>query len=197
MPFVWLHIFEPSRPMSFSYAFMWPLTLLAIAGARFVGFAPLSALFVLASVTLLGCDSKLDQSKDLAEIETVLNDWHVAASNADEERYLGHMTDDGVFMGTDATERWSTSEFREFVHPHFARGNGWNYKSKDRHVIFSKEGATAWFDERLINEKYGELRGTGVLTKIGNKWKIAHYNMSFPLPNNLTPQIVEMIKQKD
>ena len=44
-----------------------------------------------------------------AEIETidaVLDDFHDAAAHGDKARFLGHMTDDAVFMGTDESERW-------------------------------------------------------------------------------------------
>jgi hypothetical protein len=33
----------------------------------------------------------------------MLDDWHQAASVADESRYFGHFALNGVFMGTDAT----------------------------------------------------------------------------------------------
>ena len=38
------------------------------------------------------------------QVAAVLDNWHQAASVADEARYLGHFAPDGVFMGTDATE---------------------------------------------------------------------------------------------
>src|SRR5690349_16554349 len=43
---------------------------------------------------------------DEKAIGAVLDDWHAAAAAADEERYFGLMTEDSVFLGTDATERW-------------------------------------------------------------------------------------------
>jgi len=48
----------------------------------------------------------------------------------------------------------------------------------------------AWFDERLQNEKYGETHGSGVLER---SWKIVHYNLSFTVPNELAPELVERI----
>ena len=39
------------------------------------------------------------------DVATVLDDWHQAASVADEARYFGHFAPNGIFMGTDATER--------------------------------------------------------------------------------------------
>src|SRR4051812_40561853 len=41
----------------------------------------------------------------------VLNDWHDAAAHADLPRYLSHWTNQSVFLGTDANERWAGKEF--------------------------------------------------------------------------------------
>jgi hypothetical protein len=52
----------------------------------------------------------------------------------------------------------------------------------------------AWFDELLDSASYGECRGSGVVRKEGGQWKIAHYNLSIPVPNALAKKIVEEIK---
>jgi hypothetical protein len=41
------------------------------------------------------------------QVGAVLDDWHQAASVADEARYFGHFAPNGIFMGTDATGRSS------------------------------------------------------------------------------------------
>ena len=38
--------------------------------------------------------------------------------------------------------------------------------------------------------------GTGVVRKIGDTWKIAHYNLTIPIPNDLAKSVVEMIRAK-
>lgn len=129
-----------------------------------------------------------------AAVAAVLDDWHDAASKGDGERYFGHMTADAVFMGTDATERWTVDEFREYAAPHFADGEGWTYVPGDRHVLFAADGVTAWFDERLQNAGYGELRGTGVLRAEGGAWKLVHYSMTFTVPNDVARDVVARIK---
>lgn len=128
------------------------------------------------------------------EVERVLDDWHAAAAETDEERYFGHFAPDGVFLGTDASERWTVAEFREYAHPHFAKGRGWTYVPSHRHVTFSDDGTLAWIDERLENEKYGQLRGTGVLRLVEGRWKLAHYSMSFTIPNEITLEAVAVIR---
>lgn len=130
---------------------------------------------------------------DRVVIGQVLDDFHKAASDADEARYFGHIADDGVFIGTDATERWDRKTFREYAHPHFAAGKGWTYAPRDRHIDI--HGDVAWFDELLDNAKYGECRGTGVLRKSGGTWKIVQYSLSIPIPNSVAGEVVKTIRK--
>jgi hypothetical protein len=127
------------------------------------------------------------------QVAAVLDDWHQAASVADEARYFDHFAANGVFMGTDATERWTVSEFREWARPHFKRKAAWSFKPHDRHIEFSADGKTAWFDEMLDTPNLGPCRGSGVLVRAGRAWKIAQYNLSIPIPNDLADGIVKEI----
>ena len=127
-----------------------------------------------------------------AAVEAVLDDWHDAAAKADEQRYFAHMAADAIYLGTDASERWTKEEFRAYAHPHFASGKGWTYEPRERHVSVAQD--VAWFDERLWNAKYGECRGTGVLRKVGGKWKIVHYSLSLPIPNDVVPELLQLLK---
>ena len=56
---------------------------------------------------------------------------------------------------------------------------------RERHVAFDRDGSTAWFDEVLENEKYGLCRGSGVLVLRDDAWRIAQYNLTFLVPNEL------------
>lgn len=145
----------------------------------------------------LGGFAQLDANRTelVTEIEAVLDDFHLAASEADFERYFGHFTGDGVFVGTDATERWSVSEFQAYAAPVFATGSGWTYTAIERHVTLSPTGEVAWFDERLHNAKYGETRGSGVLVRRGGRWRISQYVLSIPVPNDLAGDLVERIAE--
>jgi hypothetical protein len=126
-------------------------------------------------------------------VAAVLDDWHQAASVADEARYFSHFAPDGVFMGTDATERWTVSEFRVWARPYFAKGKAWSFKARDRHVAFAGDGKVAWFDEMLDTPNLGVCRGSGVLTMVEGVWKISQYNLSVPIPNSLVDGIVKQI----
>jgi len=128
------------------------------------------------------------------DVDAVLDDFHDAASQADAERYFGHFTDHAVFFGTDITERWTVDEFKAYAMPFFNEGRGWTYVKQSRHVFHSDDGDTAWFDEILLNENFGETRGTGVLLHTEDGWKIAQYHLTLPVPNNLIYDLVEMIE---
>ena len=133
---------------------------------------------------------------EVKSINAMLDGWHDAAAKADETRYFGAMTSEFVFLGTDATERWDRASFRTFAHPYFAKGTAWTFTPRDRHVILSPRGDVAWFDEKLDSASYGECRGSGVVRRDGKTWKIAHYNLTIPIPNDLAKTIVGMIREK-
>ncbi|MBC7773522.1 MAG: nuclear transport factor 2 family protein [Pyrinomonadaceae bacterium] len=126
-------------------------------------------------------------------VSKVLDDWHDAAAKADEKRYFDHFAPGAIFMGTDATERWNVQEFRAYAKPHFDKGKAWSFTPHDRHVMFAADARTAWFDEQLDTPNLGPSRGSGVLALLGGAWKIAHYNLTIPVPNDLAGDIVKQI----
>lgn len=128
------------------------------------------------------------------EVAAVLDDWHAAAAAADEARYFGHFAPDAVFLGTDGGERWTAEEFRRFAHPYFAKGKAWSFRAVSRHVAFSPDGGVAWFDEALETRNLGPARGSGVLLRSGGGWKVVQYNLSIPIPNDLTSDFKKRIE---
>ncbi len=127
-------------------------------------------------------------------IDTVLSSFHQAASEADGELYFSLFAEGAIFMGTDATERWTVDEFKAYTEPYFSQGRGWTYKKTERFIFVAANSETAWFDEMLWNEKYGTCRGTGVLTYVDGSWKISQYNLSIPMPNDLAAEFTNKIK---
>lgn len=125
----------------------------------------------------------------------VLDDFHNAAAMADEDRYFSHFASDAVFLGTDASERWTLDEFRAFAAPYFQRDSAWVYRMLERHITVSTDRRFAWFDERLFNDRLGETRGSGVLSRRGSRWLIEQYNLTIPIPNDLANEVAATIRE--
>lgn len=132
-------------------------------------------------------------------IAAVLDSFHAAASRADAGAYFSLFAPDGVFIGTDATERWTVPEFKEYAKTAFDAGRGWTYVPQSRHITVEtgERPHVAWFDELLMNQDFGVTRGTGVLMKIEGAWKVEQYSLSLPIPNAAIHQISKEIRATD
>ena len=142
------------------------------------------------SVTLFAQNTEKDKIND------VLDSWHLAAANADFEAYFDKMTEDGVFLGTDAMENWQNDEFRAFSKPYFDKGKAWSFTAVQRNIYVGESGDFAWFDE-LLDTQMKICRGSGVLKKINGQWKIAHYVLSIAVPNDNVAELVQIKEEKD
>jgi ketosteroid isomerase-like protein len=132
-----------------------------------------------------------------SEVDTIadmLDDFHDAAAKADERRYFAHFAEGAVFLGTDPTERWTVEEFRAWAARYFQGESAWVYHAVERHVRVADGGEVGWFDEVVRNEKYGDLRGTGVVLREGGAWKLAQYNLTFLIPNDDASAVLEIIR---
>jgi hypothetical protein len=129
-------------------------------------------------------------------ISDTLDAVHDAASKADGARYFALYAKNAVYIGTDAAERWTLAEFRAFAEPYFAKGKGWTYKARERHIVLTDNPChcIAWFDELLDSESYGTSRGTGVLVLEDGRWKVAQYALTFPIPNDLAKGMTAEIR---
>ena len=134
------------------------------------------------------------QSPTEKAVAAVLDDWHLAATQADEGRYFGHLAEGAVFLGTDPAERWTKAAFQVWAHPIFQRGKAWTFRATRRALTLSKDGRTAWFDEDLDTPNLGPARGTGVLTGEKGHWLIQQYNLSVPIPNALMGAVKAQIE---
>jgi len=129
-----------------------------------------------------------------AEVGRALDSFHDAAAVADGDRYFTLFPEDAVFLGTDATERWTGREFRAFAARYFDRDSAWTYVPLERHVVVEAGGRLAWFDEVLDNAGYGECRGTGVLALRDGRWVLRQYNLTVPVPNDLMAGVAKQIR---
>jgi hypothetical protein len=125
------------------------------------------------------------------QVNDLLDSWHKAAAEAKFDTYFDKMTEDAVFIGTDATENWGKPAFQEFAKPYFDKGKAWNFTVLERHIYFDQSKKTAWFDE-LLNTQMKICRGSGVLVKIDGKWKIKHYVLSMTVPNENVNAVIKI-----
>ena len=150
------------------------------------------SLIILLFVTLVSCAQNIQsQQTDIAAINKVLDDYHQAAANGEWDTYFDLMSDDAVFIGTDAGERWVKQEFRQYS----SGSNGWVYTPQQRNVNITPDGLSAWFDEALLSQSYGSSRGTGVLMLTAVGWKISQYHLTLPIPNGIVRGITDQIKE--
>ena len=148
-------------------------------------------------LTLVLAQATQAQPNEETAVAAVLDDLHEAASEADGEHYFNLYAENAIFLGTDLTERWTIEAFKAYAQARFDQGAGWTYTPQSRHIYFSPDKKTAWFDEILHNERFGQCRGTGVLVKVGDAWKIAQYHLTVPIPNALLYKVVDMIREEE
>jgi hypothetical protein len=146
-----------------------------------------------------GCASTTREARGVrsesAAPGAVLDLMHDVAARADFDAYFACFAEDAVFLGTDATERWTMPEFKEYCRPYFAQGRGWSYVPRERHITMVVGSQNcAIFDELLVNAKYGTCRGSGVLVRRGKDWRVGQYNLSFPIPNDLAEDVTRRVR---
>lgn len=126
-------------------------------------------------------------------INQLLDGWHAAASAANAEKYFGLISQNGVYLGTDATESWDKEAFMSFAKPYFDKGQAWKFQPRDRKVFFSDDQEIAWFNE-LLDTWMGTCRGSGVLQKQSNgEYKIMQYNLAILVPNDLVQDYLKLL----
>lgn len=148
-------------------------------------------LFIFLSLIIVSCSSTKDLTSEKNSINQLLDNWHKAAAEANFDNYFNAMAEESIFIGTDATENWNKTEFKAFAKLYFDKGRAWNFTALERHIYFSKDGKTAWFDE-LLNTQMKICRGSGTLEKSNNEWKIKHYVLSMTIPNDNTNEVIKI-----
>ena len=151
-------------------------------------------LFPFLFITYLVHAQKNDNHK--FAVGNVIDLLHDAAAKADFDGYFNLMTENAVFIGTDASENWTKKEFQAYAKPHFEKGKAWSFKSIQRNIYFSSDHKTAWFDE-LLDTQMKICRGSGVLIKVKNNWKIIHYVLSISVPNELSKEVIKLKTDSD
>ncbi len=127
---------------------------------------------------------------------SLLDKWHKAGAEANFDNYFNSMGPTSVFIGTDASENWNKDQFMKFCKPYFDKGKAWSFKAFDRNIYINKSGDFIWFDE-LLETWMGTCRGSGVIEKKGEEYKIKHYVLSVAIPNDDVNKVIEAKKKND
>lgn len=137
----------------------------------------------------IGTSLKAQSFDEKQQITLVIDQWHKAAAEANFSAYFEHMAEDAIFIGTDAAENWNKKEFELYAKPHFDKGKAWSFTALERHIFMDSTVEIAWFDE-LLDTQMKICRGSGVLIKEGNQWKIKHYVLSMTIPNETSKSVI-------
>ncbi|QTD38761.1 nuclear transport factor 2 family protein [Polaribacter batillariae] len=152
-------------------------------------------------ILIIACNSSkikkpVDQTKIKNKINTILTNWHKAAATANFDNYFGALDSVSIYIGTAAEENWTKAQFANFSKPYFDSGKAWSFTALERNIYVNKTGNFVWFDE-LLNTWMGTCRGSGVLEKTGDSWKIKHYVLSVTIPNNDIQKVIKAKKKND
>ncbi len=132
---------------------------------------------------------------EIRNLNKFIDNWHHAATLADEEVFFGSLAKNAVYLGTDPDERWLKHEFMDWGMKYFERDTAWAFTPYNRFWEFSDDMNYAWFDE-LLKTHMGVCRGSGVLKRNKNGWKIKHYNLALTLPNEQMNEFRNLINME-
>jgi ketosteroid isomerase-like protein len=136
------------------------------------------------------------QSAPQDQAAAALTELHAAAARSDAEAWAARLAPDLIWIGNETSERWDHDAFLGFAAPVFARGEGWVYAARERHVTLAPDpcACIAWFDEVLDSQTYGTARGEGLLVRDGADWRVLRYALSYPVPNDLARAMTTEIR---
>lgn len=157
---------------------------------NFISFV-LFALIFLFSTSLSAQKKGFYENVQKKNVSKVLDDLNSFAAAADFKNYFDLFAAESTFVGTDANEIWNKKEFMDYSKLHFDKGKAWSFTSIKRNITFSTDGKYAWFDE-LLDTQMKLCRGSGVLEKIGNQWKIRQYVLSMTIPNDVSNDVIKV-----
>lgn len=125
----------------------------------------------------------VDWKLEKDQVNLLLDNWHQAAATANEEVFYGSMTEDCIYLGTDPSEKWLRDELKEWAKKAFERDTAWAFTPFEREIYTDSTTTNlVWFDEKL-KTWMGECRGSGVLTKTPEGWKLRQYNLAVTITN--------------
>ena len=138
-------------------------------------------------------DKKIIICSTIRNVEKDLKDFFIKLDEITSkfDDYFNFIADEGIFIGTDASERWSKAEFINFSKPYFDKGKAWSFTSKEPTIRLNHDNKIAWFDE-ILDTWMGPCRSSGVLRKNKDDWQLEHYQLSITIDNELMPKFLEI-----
>lgn len=132
------------------------------------------------------------QAQSTDSLDIIMDNWHHAAAVADADAFFGRMAEEGIYIGTDASERWLRDELREWSQAAFEREVAWKFEAFDRNWHFLSPDIVVG-DEKL-NTWMGVCRSTMVLKRVNGQWLIYHYQLSVTVPNEQIKAFKELME---
>ena len=148
---------------------------------------------LLMMVAMIVASTSVVSASPREDIGKVLDAWHQSSATADADTYYGAMTDDCIFLGTDATERWLRDELRAWAEPHFVEAPAWAFTVTERTIYLDEGGEVAWFEEYL-GTGMGDCRASGVMKLVDDRWMIRHYDLALTVPNDLVDDLKSLVE---
>jgi hypothetical protein len=148
--------------------------------------------FLVAGCAGRQAEAPISDAAFTAAVNTFVDAWHDDAAHA-RPAFFDKIAPDGVYIGTDKTERWTREAFREWAKPAFARPVAWAFTRLHRNVSFSPDRRVVWFDEQ-VRSSMGILQASGVVRPTATSFEMVHYQLSIAVPNELIPQVTGAIK---
>jgi hypothetical protein len=130
------------------------------------------------------------QDEQISKLNSFIEEWHKNAAEAD-TTYFDKIGENGIYIGTDASEYWTKDEFVTWSRKYFENGKAWSFSTIERNIY--TEGNVVWFDE-LLNTGMGVCRASGVIKIDDDKFIILHYHLSIAIPNEDVKQIKKIIE---
>lgn len=156
--------------------------------------------FVLMVSLLFAAFSACSQAHDAdaafrQQVNAFLDEWHDDAAHS-RTRYFDKIAKDGVYIGTDKTERWGRDAFKSWAAPYFEKPVAWAFHATKRNISFSKDKTYVWFDEQL-DTQMGLCQASGLIWNSKDGLLIQHYQLSLAVPNELIDRFRGEIKEFD
>lgn len=135
-----------------------------------------------------------DEAAFTARVNAFVDAWHADAAHA-RLAYFDKIAPDGVYIGTDKSERWTRDAFKAWAARFFERPSAWSFTARHRNVAFTPDHAVVWFDEQL-DSAMGVLQASGVMrARAGDGGlEIVHYQLSIAVPNEVQPKVSDLIR---